>query len=190
MLKGDVTGKLDCMYDSAREELNKLLDNKVKGENIDEWKTVAQENVSWAFGDSVNGKKSSKKYFFVPTLVRVLRNNFGFELILKPRRVDDVEEYVHVEYGLYFRDSISDKWILLSTGSSRKPKNLKAGDIVGTNTVECAETAAIGRCLKFFFGVNSDLANDEEIKYSKGLSHNLTVIETLEKRRKDVPIKN
>ena len=85
---------------------------------------------------------------------------------------------------------VSDKDIELSCGSSRKPKNLKAGDIVGTNTIECAETAAIGRCLKFFFGVNSDLANDEEIKYSKGLSNNLTVIETLEKRRKDVPIKH
>jgi len=172
MLKGDVTGKLDCMFESAREELNKLLEKK------------DQQNISWVLGDT------GKKYFTVPTLVKVLRNNFGFELTLRSKQIIDVEEYIHVEYGLYFRDSITEQYIELSCGSSRKPKNLKAGDIVGTNTVECAETAAIGRCLKFFFGVNSDLANDEEIKYSKGISNNLTVIETLEKRRKDVPINN
>ena len=172
MLKGDVTGKLECMFDSARTELNKLLEKK------------DQKGISWVLGDS------GKKYFTVPTLVKTLRNIFGLDLTLKPKKIEDIENYVHVEYGLYFRDSISDKYIELSCGSSRKPKNLKAGDIVGTNTIECAETAAIGRCLKFFFGVNSDLANDEEIKYSKGLSNNLTVIETLEKRRKNVPIKN
>ena len=172
MLKGDVTGKLDCMFESARKELNKLLEKK------------DQQNISWVLGDT------GKKYFTVPTLVKVLRNNFGFELTLRSKQIIDVEEYIHVEYGLYFRDSITEQYIELSCGSSRKPKNLKAGDIVGTNTVECAETAAIGRCLKFFFGVNSDLANDEEIKYSKGISNNLTVIETLEKRRKDVPINN
>ena len=33
MLKGDVTGKLECMYDSARTELNNLLDDKVINEN-------------------------------------------------------------------------------------------------------------------------------------------------------------
>ena len=172
MLKGDVTGKLECMFDSARTELNKLLEKK------------DQQNISWVLGDT------GKKYFTVPTLLKVLRNHFGIDLTLRPKKVEDIENYIHVEYGLYFRDSISDKWIELSCGSSRKPKNLKAGDIVGTNTIECAETAAIGRCLKFFFGVNSDLANDDEIKYSKGISNNLTVIETLEKRRKDVPIKN
>ena len=172
MLKGDVTAKLDCMFESAREELNKLLEKK------------DQQNISWVLGDT------GKKYFTVPTLVKVLRNHFGFELTLRSKKIIDVENYIHIEYGLYFRDSISDKDIELSCGSSRKPKNLKAGDIVGTNTIECAETAAIGRCLKFFFGVNSDLANDEEIKYSKGISNNLTVIETLEKRRKDVPINN
>ena len=172
MLKGDVTGKLDCLFDRARKELNKLLEKK------------DQQNISWVLGDT------GKKYFTVPTLVKVLRNNFGFELTLRSKQIIDVEEYIHVEYGLYFRDSITEQYIELSCGSSRKPKNLKAGDIVGTNTVECAETAAIGRCLKFFFGVNSDLANDEEIKYSKGISNNLTVIETLEKRRKDVPINN
>jgi len=172
MLKGDVTAKLDCMFESARKELNKLLEKK------------DQQNISWVLGDT------GKKYFTVPTLVKVLRNNFGFELTLRSKQIIDVEEYIHVEYGLYFRDSITEQYIELSCGSSRKPKNLKAGDIVGTNTVECAETAAIGRCLKFFFGVNSDLANDEEIKYSKGISNNLTVIETLEKRRKDVPINN
>jgi len=172
MLKGDVTEKLDCLFDRARKELNKLLEKK------------DQQNISWVLGDT------GKKYFTVPTLVKVLRNNFGFELTLRSKQIIDVEEYIHVEYGLYFRDSITEQYIELSCGSSRKPKNLKAGDIVGTNTVECAETAAIGRCLKFFFGVNSDLANDEEIKYSKGISNNLTVIETLEKRRKDVPINN
>ena len=174
MLKGDVTGKLECMFDSARTELNKLLEKK------------DQQNISWVLGEK------GKKYFTVPTLVKVLRNTFGFELVLRPKKIIDIEEYIHVEYGLYFRDSIADGYIELSCGSSRKPKNLKAGDVVGTNTIECAETAAIGRCLKFFFGVNSDLANDEEIKYSKGISNNLTVIETLEKRRnnKHVPIKN
>jgi hypothetical protein len=160
------------LFDRARKELNKLLEKK------------DQQNISWVLGDT------GKKYFTVPTLVKVLRNNFGFELTLRSKQIIDVEEYIHVEYGLYFRDSITEQYIELSCGSSRKPKNLKAGDIVGTNTVECAETAAIGRCLKFFFGVNSDLANDEEIKYSKGISNNLTVIETLEKRRKDVPINN
>ena len=172
MLKGDVTGRLECLLSQAREELNELLEKK------------DQKGISWVLGDS------GKKYFTVPTLVKTLRNIFGLDLTLKPKKIEDIENYVHVEYGLYFRDSISDKYIELSCGSSRKPKNLKAGDIVGTNTIECAETAAIGRCLKFFFGVNSDLANDEEIKYSKGLSNNLTVIETLEKRRKDVPVKN
>ena len=174
MLKGDVTGRLECLLESAREELNKLLEKK------------DQQNISWVLGDT------GKKYFTVPTLVKVLRNHFGIDLTLRPKKVEDIENYIHIEYGLYFRDSISDKDIELSCGSSRKPKNLKAGDIVGTNTIECAETAAIGRCLKFFFGVNSDLANDEEIKYSKGISNNLTVIETLEKRRnnKNVPIKN
>jgi hypothetical protein len=160
--------------ESARDDLNKLLEKK------------DQQGISWVLGDS------GKKYFTVPTPVKPLRNHFGLDLTLRPKRVEDIENYVHVEYGLYFRDSISDKYIELSCGSSRKPKNLKAGDIVGTNTIECAETAAIGRCLKFFFGVNSDLANDEEIKYSKGLSNNLTVIETLEKRRnnKNAPIKH
>ena len=190
MLKGDVTGKLECMYDSARTELNNLLDDKVINEKGD-LVTVKQDGISYACGDR-NGKGKPKKFFFVPTLVRVLRNHFGFELILRPIEITDVDNFVHVSYGLYWRDSISDKYIILSTGTSRKPKNLKAGDVVGINAIECAETAAIGRCLKFFFGVNSDLANDEEIKYSKGISNNLTVIETLEKRRnnKNVPIKN
>ena len=174
MLKGDVSGKLECMYDHCRKELNKILEDKTK------------QNSDWVLGD--DGKT---KYLKVPTLVRVMRKHFGFELILRPVEVTDVDNFVHVSYGLYFRDSISDKYIILSTGMSRKPKNLKAGDIVGTNTIECAETAAIGRCLKFFFGVNGDIANDEDIKYSKGISNNLTVIETLKnKGGKNVPIKN
>jgi len=172
MLKGDVSGRLGCMYDDVRNSLNKLLEDKTK------------ENIDWCIGES------GMKYFKVPTLVRVMREHFGFELVLRPVEVNDVDNYVHVAYGLYWRDSINDKWIILSTGMSRKPKNLKAGDVVGMNTIECAETAAIGRCLKFFFGVNGDLANDEEIKYSKGISNNLTVIETLKKGGNNVPIKN
>ena len=128
MLKGDVTGRLECLLSQAREELNELLEKK------------DQKGISWVLGDS------GKKYFTVPTLVKTLRNIFGLDLTLKPKKIEDIENYVHVEYGLYFRDSISDKYIELSCGSSRKPKNLKAGDIVGTNTTECAETAAIGRC--------------------------------------------
>ena len=174
MLKGDVSGKLECMYDHCKDELNKILEDKKK------------QNSDWVLGD--DGKT---KYLKVPTLVRVMREHFGFELILRPVEVTDVDNFIHVSYGLYYRDSISDKYIILSTGMSRKPKNLKAGDIVGTNTIECAETAAIGRCLKFFFGVNGDIANDEDIKYSKGISNNLTVIETLKnKGGKNVPIKN
>ena len=188
MLKGDVSGKLEMFYASAREELNNLLDDKVTDENGKEV-TVKQEGISYATGEG-NGKGKPKKFFFVPTLVRVLRNHFGIELILRPIEITDVDNYVHVSYGLYWRDSISDKYIILSTGTSRKPKNLKAGDVVGINAIECAETAAIGRCLKFFFGVNSDLANDDEIKYSKGISHNLTVIETLKKGGTNVPSKN
>ena len=172
MLKGDITPKLAYDYDEVRKSLNKLLEDKTK------------QNIDWVMGDNGN------KYFKVPTLVRVMREHFGFDLILRPVEVNDVDNYVHVTYGLYYRDSISDKYIILSTGMSRKPKNLKAGDIIGTNTIECAETAAIGRCLKFFFGVNGDLANDEEIKYSKGISNNLTVIETLKKKgNNNVPIK-
>ena len=167
MLKGDVTGKLECMYDSCREELNKLLENK------------KEQNVSWVQGD--NGKK----YFTVPTLVKQLRKHFGFELTLRAKKIDDMGDYVHVEYGLYFGDTE------LSCGTSQKPRNLTAGDLVGTNAIECAETAAIGRTLKFFFGVNSDVANDEEIRYSKGINNKLTVIETLEKRRNnELPSKN
>ena len=174
MLKGDVSGKLECMYDHCREELNKILEDKTK------------QNSDWVFGDDCK-----TKYLKVPTLVRVMREHFGFELILRPVEVTDVDNFIHVSYGLYYRDSISDKYIILSTGMSRKPKNLKAGDIVGTNTIECAETAAIGWCLKFFFGVNGDIANDEDIKYSKGISNNLTVIETLKKKGgTNVPIKN
>ena len=171
MLKGDVSGNLKYEFNEVRRSLNKLLEDKTK------------QNIDWVMGD--NGMK----YFKVPTLVRVMREHFGFDLILRPVEVNDVDNYVHVTYGLYYRDSISDKYIVLSTGMSRKPKNLKAGDIVGTNTIECAETAAIGRCLKFFFGVNGELANDEEIKYSKGISNNLTVIETLKKGNNNVPIK-
>ena len=172
MIKGDISGKLWCMFDEVRNSLNKLLEDKTK------------QNTDWVMGD--NGMK----YFKVPTLVRVMREHFGFELILRPVEVNDVDNYVHVTYGLYYRDAIADKYIILSTGMSRKPKNLKAGDIVGTNTIECAETAAIGRCLKFFFGVNGDLSNDEEIKYSKGISSNLTVIETLKKKGNNVPNKH
>ena len=113
MLKGDVTGKLECMYGSAREELNNLLDDKVTDENGKEV-TVKQEGISYATGDS-NGKGKPKKFFFVPTLVRVLRNHFGFELILRPIEITDVDNNVHVSYGLYYRDSISDKYIILST---------------------------------------------------------------------------
>ena len=171
MLKGDVSGNLKYEFNEVRRSLNKLLEDKTK------------QNTDWVMGD--NGMK----YFKVPTLVRVMREHFGFDLILRPVEVNDVDNYVHVTYGLYYRDSISDKYIVLSTGMSRKPKNLKAGDIVGTNTIECAETAAIGRCLKFFFGVNGELANDEEIKYSRGITNNLTVIETLKKGNNNVPIK-
>ena len=171
MLKGDVSGNLKYEFNEVRRSLNKLLEDKTK------------QNTDWVMGD--NGMK----YFKVPTLVRVMREHFGFDLILRPVEVNDVDNYVHVTYGLYWRDSIADKYIVLSTGMSRKPKNLKAGDIVGTNTIECAETAAIGSCLKFFFGVNGDLANDEEIKYSKGISNHLTVIETLKKGNNNVPIK-
>ena len=166
MLKGDITGKLCCMYDDCRESLNKLLEDK------------KEQNVSWVQGD--NGKR----YFTVPTLVKTLREHFGFELTLRAKKIEDMNDYVHVEYGLYYEDKE------LSCGTSQKPRNLTAGDLVGTNAIECAETAAIGRTLKFFFGVNSDVANDEEIKYSKGINNKLTVIETLEKRRENVPSKN
>ena len=168
MLKGDISGKLACMFDHCREDLNKLLEDK------------KEQNVSWVQGD--NGKR----YFTVPTLVKQLREHFGFELTLRSKKIDDMGDYVHVEYGLYFGDTE------LSCGTSQKPRNLTAGDLVGTNAIECAETAAIGRTLKFFFGVNSDVANDEEIKYSKGINNRLTVIETLEKRRENVnvPSKN
>ena len=171
MLKGDVSSTLEWKYDEVRKSLNEILEDKTK------------QNSDWVLSD--NGIK----YFKVPTLVRVMREHFGFSLILRPVEVSDVDNYVHVTYGLYYRDSIADKYIVLSTGMSRKPKNLKAGDIVGMNTIECAETAAIGRCLKFFFGVNGDLANDEEIKYGKGISNHLTVIETLKKGNNNVPIK-
>ena len=79
MLKGDVSGKLECMFDSARDELNKLLEKK------------DQQGISWVLGDS------GKKYFTVPTLVKTLRNHFGFELTLRSKRVEDIENYVHVE---------------------------------------------------------------------------------------------
>ena len=127
---------------------------------------------------------NGKKYFTVPTLIKVLRKHFGFELTLKAKKIDDMGDFVHVHYGLYYGD------VELSCGTSQKPRNLTAGDLVGTNAIECAETAAIGRTLKFFFGVNSDIANDEEIKYSKGINNKLTVIQTLEKRRENVPSKN
>ena len=166
MLKGDVSGKLECMYGLCRKELNDILENK------------KEQNISWVLGD--NGKK----YFTVPTLIKVLRKHFGFELTLKAKKIDDMGDFVHVHYGLYYGD------VELSCGTSQKPRNLTAGDLVGTNAIECAETAAIGRCLKFFFGVNSDIANDEEIKYSKGINNKLTVIQTLEKRRENVPSKN
>ena len=38
MLKGDISGKLACMYDHCREDLNKLLEDK------------KEQNVSWVQG--------------------------------------------------------------------------------------------------------------------------------------------
>ena len=95
MLKGDISGKLACMYDHCREDLNKLLEDK------------KEQNVSWVQGD--NGKK----YFTVPTLVKQLRKHFGFELTLRAKKIDDMGDYVHVHYGLYYGD------VELSCGTSQ-----------------------------------------------------------------------
>ena len=63
MLKGDVTGRLECLLHEAREELNKILEDKKK------------QGSDWVLGDN-----KESKYFKVPTLVRVLRNVFGLDL--------------------------------------------------------------------------------------------------------------
>ena len=67
MLKGDVTGRLECLLSQAREELNELLEKK------------DQKGISWVLGDS------GKKYFTVPTLVKTVRIIFGLDLTLKPK---------------------------------------------------------------------------------------------------------
>ena len=128
--------------DVARKQLEDLLKNQ------------SEKGKSWV---DIKGKP----YFKVATLLRVLRDVFKHNLILRTKVVHDCEHRVVMMATLRKLDDS-----FLSSGMAERFKDSKSSNPHQSRAVECCQTAAWGRAIKSLFAVGHDIATADEIDLS------------------------
>ena len=126
----------------ARTQLNDLLKNK------------DEKGKSWV---DIKGKP----YLKVATLLRVLRDVFKHNLILRTKVVHDCEHRVVMMATLRKLDNS-----FLASGMAERFKDPKSNNPHQSRAVECCQTAAWGRAIKSLFAVGHDIATADEIDLS------------------------
>jgi len=137
-----VNSDIESNLDKAREQLNDLLKNQ------------SEKGKSWV---DIKGKP----YLKVATLLRVLRDVFKHNLILRTKVVHDCEHRVVMMATLRKLDNG-----FLSSGMAERFKNPKSSNPHQSRAVECCQTAAWGRAIKSLFAVGHDIATADEIDLS------------------------
>ena len=137
-----VNSDIEYNLDKAREQLNDLLKNQ------------SEKGKSWV---DIKGKP----YLKVATLLRVLRDVFKHNLILRTKVVHDCEHRVVMMATLRKLDNS-----FLSSGMAERFKNPKSNNPHQSRAVECCQTAAWGRAIKSLFAVGHDIATADDIDLS------------------------
>ena len=137
-----INSSLEYDLDEARKQLNDLLKNQ------------SEKGKSWV---DIKGKP----YLKVATLLRVLRDVFKHNLILRTKVVHDCEHRVVMMATLRKLDNS-----FLASGMAERFKNPKSNNPHQSRAVECCQTAAWGRAIKSLFAVGHDIATADEIDLS------------------------
>ena len=137
-----INSSLEYDLDEARKQLNDLLKNQ------------SEKGKSWV---DIKGKP----YLKVATLLRVLRDVFKHNLILRTKVVHDCEHRVLMMATLRKLDDS-----FLSSGMAERFKDSKSNNPHQSRAVECCQTAAWGRAIKSLFAVGHDIATADEIDLS------------------------
>jgi len=137
-----VNSNIEYNLDKARDQLNDLLKNK------------DEKGKSWV---DIKGKP----YLKVATLLRVLRDVFKHNLILRTKVVHDCEHRVVMMATLRKLDDS-----FLSSGMAERFKDSKSSNPHQSRAVECCQTAAWGRAIKSLLAVGYDIATADEIDLS------------------------
>ena len=137
-----INSSLEFDLDEARKQLNDLLKNQ------------SEKGKSWV---DIKGKP----YLKVATLLRVLRDVFKHNLILRTKVVHDCEHRVVMMATLRKLDNS-----FLASGMAERFKNPKSNNPHQSRAVECCQTAAWGRAIKSLFAVGHDIATADEIDLS------------------------
>jgi hypothetical protein len=126
----------------ARKQLDDLLKNK------------DEKGKSWV---DIKGKP----YLKVATLLRVLRDVFKHNLIIRTKVVFDSIDRVVMMATLRKLDNS-----FLASGMAERFKDPKSNNPHQSRAVECCQTAAWGRAIKSLFAVGHDIATADEIDLS------------------------
>ena len=137
-----VDSDIEYNLDKAREQLNNLLKNQ------------DEKGKSWV---DIKGKP----YLKVATLLRVLRDVFKHNLILKTKVVFDSIDRVVMMATLRKLDNS-----FLASGIAERFKDPKSNNPHQSRAAECCQTAAWGRAIKSLFAVGHDIATADEIDLS------------------------
>ena len=137
-----INSSLEFDLDEARKQLNDLLKNQ------------SEKGKSWV---DIKGKP----YLKVATLLRVLRDVFKHNLILRTKVVHDCEHRVVMMATLRKLDNG-----FLASGMAERFKDSKSSNPHQSRAVECCQTAAWGRAIKSLFAVGYDIATADEIDLS------------------------
>jgi len=137
-----VDSDIEYNLDKAREQLNNLLKNQ------------DEKGKSWV---DIKGKP----YLKVATLLRVLRDVFKHNLIIRTKVVHDSENRIVMMATLRKLDNS-----FLASGIAERFKDPKSNNPHQSRAAECCQTAAWGRAIKSLFAVGHDIATADEIDLS------------------------
>ena len=137
-----VDSDIEYNLDKAREQLNDLLKN------------LGEKGKSWV---DIKGKP----YLKVATLLRVLRDVFKHNLIIRTKVVHDSENRIVIMATLRKLDNS-----FLASGIAERFKDPKSNNPHQSRAAECCQTAAWGRAIKSLFAVGHDIATADEIDLS------------------------
>ena len=99
-----------------------------------------------------------KPYLKVATLLRVLRDVFKHNLIIRTKVVHDSENRIVMMATLRKLDNS-----FLASGIAERFKDPKSNNPHQSRAAECCQTAAWGRAIKSLFAVGDDIATADEI---------------------------
>ena len=102
-----------------------------------------------------------KPYLKVATLLRVLRDVFKHNLIIRTKVVHDSENRIVMMATLRKLDNS-----FLASGIAERFKDPKSNNPHQSRAAECCQTAAWGRAIKSLFAVGHDIATADEIDLS------------------------